>query len=174
MKLVRWMRFTWDLTKLPEAPASPGAAHQIRPVLREEVATARHVILSSLALDSSWNDILKTMQAPLEARLDSIFDAKEPHCLVITHGTRIIGASAYDIVPEADNHLVSGPCISNEYRNRGLGVALLHGTLTTLKEAGITTAHGLTRVNVAASRFVYPKFGSTSAPFEFEPQLATA
>jgi len=168
------MRFTWDLTKLPEAPASPGAAHQIRPVLREEAATARHVILSSLALDTSWNDILKTMQASLEAKLDSIFDAKEPQCVVITHGSRIIGASAYDIVPESENHLVSGPCISNEYRNRGLGVALLYGTLSTLKESGLAKAHGLTRLNVAASRFVYPKFGSTSTPFDFEPQLATA
>ena len=59
-----------------------------------------------------------------------------------------------------------------EYRNRGLGTALLHYSLKQLREAGLDQACGISKDNVVASKFIYTKFGSVSAPCDFEPSLA--
>jgi predicted N-acetyltransferase YhbS len=55
--------------------------------------------------------------------------------LVICHGQRIIGASALSTEMDAENHLLSGPCVLMEYRNRGLGTALLYYSLKQLRTA---------------------------------------
>ena len=44
--------------------------------------------------------------------------------LVITHGQRIIAASAICTDADAESNLISGPCVLVEYCNRGLGTAL--------------------------------------------------
>ena len=53
--------------------------------------------------------------------------------------------------PDAETHLLSGPCVSMEYRNRGIGTALLYATLDHLKQAGLERAHGITKFNVTCS-----------------------
>ena len=93
-------------------------------------------------------------------------------CLVLTHGTRIIAASALNVNDDAPSHLISGPCVLSEYRSRGIGTALLHESLEHLKAAGLATAFGVSKENVPASRFIYPKFESTHVEFDFEGLLA--
>ena len=172
MKLVRWTRFTWDLAKLPAESGLLEAHYHIRPVTREEEKTVRAVISSSFALDMNWSDTLKTMQEWLEARLDEVFEHKVIPCLVVTHGTRVIGASPLDPNREADCHLVSGPCVLNEYRNRGIGTELLFQSLNALREAGFEKVRAITKSNVPVAKFIYTKFHSESEPWEFEPVLA--
>jgi len=171
MKLVRWTRFTWDLAKLPAQGHLLEANYHIRPVSRDEEKTVRAVIASSFALDMNWSDTLKTMKDWLEAKLDEVFEHKVVPCLVVTHGTRVIGASTLDPNREAECHLVSGPCILNEYRNRGIGTELLFQSLSALKEAGFEKARGVTKSNVPVAKFVYTKFNSVGEPWEFEPVL---
>jgi hypothetical protein len=166
MKLVRWTRFTWNLKKLPETSFDIGPL-RIRPYVPEDEAGMRKIIHSSFALDPAWNDALNGMRAHFEAVLNELLESKPPICLALTHGTRVIGASIMTGLPSADNHLVSGPVISLEYRNRGLGTALLYESLCALKDSGLEVAHGMTKQNLPAARFVYPKFGSTSEPCEF-------
>lgn len=172
MKLVRWTRFTWDLAKLPAAGGVLDSHYHIRPVTRDEEKTVRAVISSSFALDMNWSDTLKYMEDWLDARLDEVFGHKVAPCLVVTHGTRIIGASPLDTNKEAECHLVSGPCILNEYRNRGIGTELLFQSLNTLREAGFEKARAITKSNVPVAKFVYTKFSSVGEPWEFEPVLA--
>jgi predicted N-acetyltransferase YhbS len=172
MKLVRWTRFTWDLANLPEEGSVLEPHYHIRPVTKDEEKTVRSVIASSFALDMNWSDTLKTMKDWLDAQLDAVFAHKVAPCLVVTHGTRVIGASPLDPNKESDCHLVSGPCILNEYRNRGIGTELLYQSLFALKEAGFERARGITKSNVPVAKFVYTKFNSVSEPFEFEPVLA--
>jgi predicted N-acetyltransferase YhbS len=172
MKLVRWTRFTWDLAKLPAEGSVLQEHYHIRPVAREEEKTVRAVIASSFALDMNWSDTLKTMKDWLEARLDEVFAHKVAPCLVVTHGTRVIGASPLDVIRESDCHLISGPCILNEYRNRGIGSELLFQSLNALREAGFEQARGITKANVPVAKFVYTKFNSVGEPWEFEPALA--
>jgi len=172
MKLVRWTRFTWDLTKLPAEGGDLEAHYHIRPVTKLEEKTVRSVIASSFALDMNWSDTLKLMKDWLEAKLDEAFAHKVVPCLVVTHGTRIIGASALDPNREADCHLISGPCMLNEYRNRGIGSELLFQSLHALREAGFEKARAITKSNVPVAKFVYTKFNSVGEPWEFEPVLA--
>jgi N-acetylglutamate synthase-like GNAT family acetyltransferase len=172
MKLVRWTRFTWDLARLPAEGRILETHYRIRPVTREEEKTVRGVIASSLALDMNWSDTLKTMGDWLETRLDEVFAHKVPTCLVVTHGSRVIGASPLDPNKEAEYHLISGPCILNEYRNRGIGSELLYQSLSALREVGFEQARGITKSNVPVAKFVYTKFNSEAEPWEFEPVLA--
>jgi len=172
MKLVRWTRFTWDLGKLPLEGSVLEPHYHIRPVTRDEEKTVRAVIWSSFALDMNWSDTLKTMKEWLDERLDQVFEHKVVPCLVVTHGTRIIGASMLDPDPGAECHLVSGPCILNEYRNRGIGTELLFQSLHALREAGFEKAVAITKSNVPVAKFVYTKFASAAEPWEFEPVLA--
>jgi predicted N-acetyltransferase YhbS len=171
MKLVRWTRFTWDLAKLPAEGRVLEANYHIRPVTRDEEKTVRAVIASSFALDMNWSDTLKTMKDWLESKLDDVFEHKVIPCLVVTHGNRVIGASILDANKEAECHLVSGPCILNEYRNRGIGTELLFQSLNALREAGFEQARGITKSNVPVAKFVYTKFNSLAEPWEFEPVL---
>lgn len=171
MKLVHWMRFEWNLAKLPEPKNSLDAHYRIRMATREEEGTVRHVVMSAFALDAAWADTLKNVREWIEAHLDEVFAHKGVPCLVITHGTRIIGASALDLEPAAETHLLTGPCILSEYCNRGLGSSLLHQSLVALREAGVEQAHAIAKENVPAAKFVYPKFNAVAGPVEFEPAL---
>lgn len=172
MKLVRWKRFTWDLAKLPPAP-EPLAAHFVtRPIGKEDAKATREVIFSAFSLDSAWSDTLKLFSGKLDALLDAAFSkaAGGPSILVITHGQRIIAASMLSVDPAAENHLLTGPCVLMEYRNRGLGSALLHESLRFLKGAGLNEAHGVCKEMAPTSKFVYKKFGATSAPYDYEAE----
>ncbi|HEX4085270.1 MAG TPA: GNAT family N-acetyltransferase [Chthoniobacteraceae bacterium] len=172
MKLVRWTRFTWELGKLPAEGSVLQEHYHIRPVAREEEKVVRAVIMSSFALDMNWSDTMKNIKDWMEARLDDVFGHKVAPCLVVTHGTRVIGASPLDPNRESECHLIAGPCILNEYRNRGIGTELLYQSLHALREAGFEKVHAITKANVPVAKFVYTKFGSTNEPWEFEPTLA--
>jgi hypothetical protein len=172
MKLVSWTRFTWELATLPAEGGLLEAHYHIRPVTKDEEKTVRAVIASSFALDMNWSDTLKTMKDWLEAKLDEVFSHKVAPCLVVTHGTRVIGASALDPNREAESHLISGPCMLNEYRNRGIGSQLLYQSLHALREVGFEKARAITKSNVPVAKFVYTKFNSVGEPWEFEPVLA--
>lgn len=168
MKQVDWVHFSWDLTKCaPPCPDLP-PAYAIRRATPGDQATACAVILSAFTLDSHWNPFFREVRPLLETALHEVFHEKsEPLCLLLTHGTRIIGASGLSCEREAKKHLLTGPCLSMEYHNRGLASALLAQSLLVLREAGVATAKGVTKQGSATAQFVYPKFGST---FDLQPK----
>ncbi len=171
MKLVRWLRFTWDLKKLPELKSDAVSQYPIRVATPDDEKSVRSVISSAFSLDMDWSDTLKSLRDHFEAQIDKVFTGKEIPCVVVQHGSRIIAASSLDMERDAENHLLSGPCVLSEYRNRGLGTALLHRSLATLRDAGLEKARGVTKYNVPAAKFIYPKFNSTSEQYDIEPQL---
>ena len=70
--------------------------------------------------------------------LERAFEPEESGiCLALRHGLRMIGASILIPDPAAGNHLTPGPCVLMEYRNRGLGTALLEESLRQLRDAGL-------------------------------------
>jgi predicted N-acetyltransferase YhbS len=172
MKMVRWRRFTWELANLPTIHGSLPVHYHLRGATREEEKAVHGVIFGAFSLDSSWSDALQNFREPLEAQIEAAFAHENVPSLVICHGQRIIAASALTTVADAENHLLSGPCVLMEYRNRGLGTALLRNSLKQLQNAGLEQACGISRENVVASKFIYTKFGSVSAPCDFEPVLA--
>ena len=180
MKLVRWTRFSWDLSKLAPVYPAISSHYRFRRATVDDEKVVRAVVFSSFTLDQTWNFLLREIRDQLETSLNTVFhdhhpeDNGERFCLVATHGSRIIGVSALSPLREAENHLLTGPCILMEYRNRGLATALLAQSLSALREVNVTTAHGLTKHGSPTAEFVYPKFGSTSAPYENQSHLAAS
>ena len=171
MTLVRWTRFTWNLDKAPPRGGAALPSFQIKTATKEDERPACEVIMNALSLDFGWGDVFKAFRATIEAQLGPAFDRAPVPVIVVRHGQRIIAASLVSTEPDAETHLLSGPCVLSEYRNRGIGSALLLESLHFLHGAGLTSASGISRESSTAEKFVYRKFGSTSAPCEFEPGL---
>jgi len=175
MKLVRWKRFTWDLSKLPplEAAAALPTQYHLRAAVREDARSVKEVIFSAFSLDTAWSDSFKTFRDRLESHIELAFSHANGSALVITHGQRIIAASALLADVDAESHLTSGPCVRVEYRNRGIGTGLLHHSLKHLQQGGLNRARGISKDTAPASKFVYPKFGSTNESYDFEPSAVS-
>lgn len=176
MKLVRWKRFTWDLSKLPplETTAALPAHYHVRVATRDDAKAVKEVIFSAFSLDTSWSDTFKTFKDRLEADIDAAFLHGSPPAIVITHGQRIIAASTVLPDVDAESHLTSGPCVRVEYRNRGIGTVLLHHSLKQLQQSGLVKGYGISKDTAPASKFVYPKFGSTNEAYNFEPSVVSS
>ncbi len=172
MKLVRWKRFTWQIKTLPPLERPLPAHFTVRPATREESKLVAHVVMTAFALDSTWSDTLNQFRERLEMQLDLAFQREAVPALVIAHGPRIIATSVLNTDPAADSNLVSGPSVLSEYCSRGLGTALLHASLKQLAESGLLQASGITKENTTACKFVYPKFGSSSASCDYTTALA--
>ncbi|HVE15796.1 MAG TPA: GNAT family N-acetyltransferase [Chthoniobacterales bacterium] len=134
------------------------------------------VVSSALLMERAWTSTSTDFSRDLEKRCERAFDGESPACMVVQHGSRVIGASVLDFSSEAEFHLITGPCILHEYRSRGFGSALLQHSLERLRDEGLKQANALVRVNSTSSRFVYPKFGGVAeplpAPTEVVPRLA--
>lgn len=171
MKLVRWLRFTWALDKLPDSRAFPEPQYSVREAVRADEQTVRDILVSAFTLDSDWNDTLHSLRDVFEAQIEAAFEQKSVPVLILQRGTRAVGASVLDFAPEAENHLITGPAIVNEYRNRGLGTALLYESLRKLRDAGLTSAHGVTKDTAPTAKFLYPKFGAAAAPYDIVREM---
>jgi ribosomal protein S18 acetylase RimI-like enzyme len=167
MKLVGWLRFTWESKLLPGASYLITEEYSIRRASKQEKTQAWQVISSCFLLDTCWNDVLRDLLPQMRHEFEEKFSHREIDCLVITHGNRTIGASLIKPSPENLNHLLSGPCISSEYRNRGFGSLLLKESLVVVAKHGVSKVFAVTRSTSPAAKFVYPKFGGTSETYEW-------
>lgn len=174
--IISWLRFEWDLAQLPADAGKSLPPFVLRPADKADEEVVKKVAISAFSMDTGWGDVRTAISEKMSAHIASAFDKEPPACVVLQHGARIIGVSVLDRSENADNHLLTGPCILHEYRSRGLASLLLKASLDTLRTAGLKHAYGIARDKTAAARFVYPKFGSKSEPwtqaFEVTPKLA--
>jgi hypothetical protein len=172
IKPLSWVRFTWDLMKLPAAKMSLPEHYQITRATKEDETELRKVFSSSFMLDPVWNPAIGDVMQKVQTWLDRALDSSNNVCLALRHGARIIGASVLSLDPNIDNHLMPGPTVLMEYRNRGFGTHLLEGSLHLLRESDLTRAMGIARDVAPVTRFLYPKFGGVVAPFDVTTSLA--
>lgn len=166
--MISWICFEWELASL-ELPVPSILPLILRPAEKGEEETVLKVLLSAFAMDTAWGDISRKLEEGMGRYVAQAFDRPDPSCIVALHGQRVIGASMLDPDPDAGNHLMSGPMILHEYRNRGVGSGLLAASLIFLRDRGVKKAHGVTRANSTVSRFVYPKFSSLQSPYNQDP-----
>jgi GNAT superfamily N-acetyltransferase len=171
MKLLNWVRFTWDLKRLPAADLQLPEHYQIAPATAEDETELRKVFSTSFLLDPSWNPAIAEVMHTLHDWLEGAF-AGGSTCLALRHGTRIIGATVLRFDPNAESHLAPGPCILMEYRNRGFGTRLLERSLQLMREAGLANAFALARENAPVAKFLYPKFQGIIASADIGRLLA--
>ena len=171
MKLINWVQFTWDLAALPEAlPALP-EHYQISAAMADDEKELRRVVTSSFALDPDWNTTMQEVLQKVETWLGETLEESTNGCLVLRHGTRIIGASVLSLHADAPNHLSPGPCVSMEYRNRGFGTHLLGRSLATLRDRGLSRAVAIAKENSPVTKFLYTKFNGTASAHTAGPLL---
>jgi GNAT superfamily N-acetyltransferase len=159
MKFVHWVRFTWDLDKLTTLSSARPDRYHITLARPGDEKELRALFARSFAHDTSWGDAIHEVTAMLNGWLEQTL-APETNCvcLALRHGARMIGATVVRPDPLAEDHLIPGPCVQMEYRNRGLGTALLAAALSQLQEAGLQRAVALARANGPVARYLYPKF----------------
>lgn len=158
MKLLKWVRFTWDLTKLPSQEVRLPLHYEIAAVSAEDEKPLRKVFSSSFLLDPTWNSAIGEVMQTIQSRLDAAIASDKYTCLALRHGPRIIGAVLLGLNEDAEDQLSLGPSILPEYRNRGFGTRLLESSLIWLREAGLTRASGMALDYAPVSKFLYPKF----------------
>ena len=165
MKLVHWIRFTWNFEQLPPLGSVLPEHYHFAVATAAEEKELRAVIARSFAQDTAWGDAIHEVDQMIDGWLERAF-APEGNgvCLALRHGLRIIGASVLMADPALDDQLTPGPCVLMEYRNRGFGTALLEESLRQLRAAGLTKGSALTKNNAPVAKFLYPKFNGTLAP----------
>ena len=172
MKLIEWVRFSWDFANLPALDLQLPPHYRIDAATKEDEEALRQVISRCFRLDPVWSPALHETLQMIDGWVGRALQSDRHTCLALRHGARIIGASVLSLDPEGETHLSPGPCISMEYRNRGFGSRLLEHSFGALREAGVKRAFALTRSNTSVARFLYPKFHGVSAPIDRAPLLA--
>jgi hypothetical protein len=172
MKLLNWVRFTWDLTGMSSSAIDLPTHYKIDAATPEDEKAVRKVLSCSFLLDPAWNPAIAEVMHCLQSWLDRAFVAEENTCLTLRHGNRIIGASVLCLDPSAENHFAPGPCILMEYRNRGFGTRLLQASLQRLRDSGVSRASGIARELSPVAKFLYPKYNGAAAPAKITVPLA--
>ncbi len=171
-----WIRFAWDLKRLPAKPASVASPYAIRVAKKDDLAVVQRTVSSALAMEMVWNDCFAALSERLHKQAEEVFAASALPAVVLQHGTRIIACSLLSAEESSDNHLLSGPCVLHEYQSRGLGGLVLAASLDALREAGFSRAYAVTRERAVSGRFLYPKFGGRSEPWtsDLDPRARAA
>ncbi|MDD5201087.1 MAG: GNAT family N-acetyltransferase [Terrimicrobiaceae bacterium] len=169
-----WQRFHWDLDKRLDAarPALPPFVFRLADESEREIVMK--VVSSALMMERAWTGARTAFARDLKRRCEDALALVPPACVVVQHGSRVIGASVLAFSQDAEFHLLTGPCILHEYRSRGLGSALLHKSLERLREEGLLRVTATARVNSTAARYIYRKFGGVPEPIASKetPRLA--
>jgi GNAT superfamily N-acetyltransferase len=170
-----WICFEWEVSAADLGVPTPSPL-VIRAAERDEEETVAKVVRNAFSMDSAWGDLSRRLDEGIGTFVEEAFEKSHatPTCVVALHGPRIIGASVMQANPESANHLVSGPMILHEYRNRGLGTALLAASLDFLRGKGLSKVRGVTRANSTAARFIYTKFAGQPIPYTLDPLLTVA
>lgn len=162
MKVSDWSIFEWHLESLLSTQRPKLPPFVFRQATPDDRSTIEKVLLSAISQEPAISHKSDLPILSAEESCEIAFASSSPACVVVQHGSRIIGASVLNPAPDAANHLLSGPSILHEYRNRGIGSALLFTSLEYLKDTGLTRAIGYARNSSTAARFIYPKFGGST------------
>lgn len=168
-----WLTFEWSLGTFVASARLKIPPFVFRCADADDRETVEKVILSAFSAEPPLSARDATLIMTPDAACDIAFSGAGIACVVVQHGTRIIGASAMDGSEDASNHLLTGPCILQEYRNRGIGSALLFSSLEFLQDRGLKLARGRSRAQSTAGRFVYKKFAGRGTPIAVEPKPET-
>lgn len=167
-----WATYRWNLKSLPsEAPRHLVKSTELRAANEDDAATIWSAMERSFASEQAWGMQLLDRVRMLRKTVYDGLKQKKVHFLVIEHGRRIIAGCGLISDPGSPMHLATGVWVLEEYRCRGLGKFLLHGSLKHLSESGLSEAVVVTRSNTAGAKYLYPKFDSTAGKVEAFPEL---
>jgi hypothetical protein len=81
MKLLGWLRFTWESKTLPRASYLITEEYSIRRAAKHEKSQAWQVINSCFLLDPCWNEVLNDLLPRMRHDFEEKFSHREIDCL---------------------------------------------------------------------------------------------
>jgi N-acetylglutamate synthase-like GNAT family acetyltransferase len=166
-----WIKFTWNLTSLATIENKLGPNMEIRPGQPNEKDKIWAAVERSYQAEQGWGVILATRLKEVREIIFKGLDEGFLEVLVLEDGKRIVGASGLIADASGPRQLATGVCILEEYRCRGFGAALLYQSLKHLADKKLEHAAVVTRSNVTAYRYLYPKFNSHRDKMDALPNL---
>lgn len=168
-----WVQFTWDLNSLPASAPTLESRYVVNSATPEDTESLEAAITRSYTMEQAWNNHMNLRLSQIRRSIHEDLPTGKVNFIVIRHGARIIGGSGITEQVDAHSNFVSGVCVLNEYRSRGLGTYLLYESLKQLREKGLKTARVVTKKGVAAEKFLYTKFGGVrgDAPDEVAKEM---
>lgn len=167
-----WIKFTWDLAKLPGFEKKLGPNMEIRSGQPSEKDKIWAAVERSFQAEQGWGVILANRLKEIRELTYKGLEDGFLEILVLEDGKRIVGASGLIVDAAGPRQLATGVCILEEYRCRGFGAALLYQSLKLLSEKKLEHAAVVTRSNVAAHKYLYHKFDSHRDKMEALPNLS--
>ncbi len=155
----KWIQYTWDLKSLPDESEIAAVKGDLRLAEKSDWEACMNIIKGSLMTERASKEDIEQFQTEFKDLFAKSFEKDtESEIVVWEDGRRLVGLSSLTWVPDSKRHLVSGVCVFEEYRCRGIGKALLLRSLNRLKEHGLDSASAVTREGMSASKFLYTKF----------------
>ncbi|MDR1305609.1 MAG: GNAT family N-acetyltransferase [Verrucomicrobiales bacterium] len=166
-----WIRFNWDLKKLPAEEPKAGAGLTIRLGEEAEGRAIVTVLERTYQAEQGWGVARAARLKELREVVLRGMGEKDLKVLMLQDGRRTVGVSVLCVAADAPRQLVSGVCVLEEYHCRGWGALLLWRSLKYLSEQGLERAAVVTRSNVNACRYLYSKYHSTRERLDESPTL---
>jgi GNAT superfamily N-acetyltransferase len=154
-----WVRYTWTLDRLGSAPEAI-SGYSVRLGSRSELDAITDLVLLAYRSDPIWAEQYTAVRARLRERIGTTLGAPDASYVVADTGAAVLGVSGVARWHRTRQHLLTGPCVGQAHRGRGVGTRLLWASLLELQRMGVTRAHVYTAAGSLADRYVYPKFGS--------------
>ena len=93
MTTLSWLRFEWDLRKIPAEEINVPPPFILRRAEKDERDAVRKVVTNAFSMDTGWSDIQRMFGADIVRNVQPVLKTDPPDCVVVQHGHRIIAAS---------------------------------------------------------------------------------
>lgn len=171
----KWIEYSWDLSAIPDQTILGDLRGDLRLAEKGDLVLCEEVMKRAIMTERGWSIFGDGRVDDFKALFPKCVDSeKSAEMVVWEDGSRIVGLSGIFLDPDAPRQLVTGVCVFEEYRCRGGGEALLLRSLHRLKEHGFEKAVVVTRENLTAARYLYPKFGSQNRLLDELPAWESA
>jgi GNAT superfamily N-acetyltransferase len=169
-----WLKFTWNLSSIPEVLPVVGSLPDVRVGEEGDEGQFWEAMERSFKTEIAWGPLQNERIAECRDLAPDPMDGRDVRTIVLEDGKRIVGGSLLSIDTESSRHFLSGIFVIEEYRCRGAGEALLWKSLNFLKENGLNHAIAVTRSNLSAAKYLYPKYNASRETLKAVPSLKQA
>lgn len=155
---VLWLRYTWQLARVPAVPAVP-SPYLIRPIRPDEVAIACRVAARALTDEViEYGVPLPDRTGRLLRRIRATLGDPCTLYLAAEWGGRIIGISGVASSHWSGEHLLTGIRVVRRHWDTGVEESLLAASLAPLREQGLREAVAVTLSLTRSALQVYDAF----------------
>lgn len=157
-RTMKWVRSDWPLHGRA-FDVSVAGGYRLRPATGADLDAMRAVVAAAYASDPQWDGMTGEIERRVMARVTDRIADPMAHFLLAVSGRKVVGLNGVALASETNMNLITGICVSPAHQGRGLATALLGGTLTWLRDNGLSEATVTTAADAVAAK-IYARFGA--------------